>query len=93
MTSAIEALVARANSEEGGPGYHVTATFPDGSVIDAPILEVGPNWMTVAEIEAEPYMVLLADAVKLKINWAPGAAYATGPRFEDVAPPSPSPRM
>jgi hypothetical protein len=93
MTTAIESLIARANAEEGSPGYHVTARFADGSVIDAPYLEVGPNWMTVAEIEAEPFMVLVADATSIRINWSPGEAYATGPRFEDVVPPSPSPRM
>jgi hypothetical protein len=93
MTTAIEALVAQANAEEGSPGYHITATFSDGSVIDAPILRVGPDWMTVSEIQADPYMVLLRDATNLQINWAPGAAYAEGPRFSDVAPSSSAPRM
>ncbi|AOG02903.1 hypothetical protein BSY19_5421 (plasmid) [Bosea sp. RAC05] len=49
-STAIEALVAQANAEEGSPGFHVTARFQDGSVIDAPILDHGPNWMRVAEI-------------------------------------------
>lgn len=91
MTSAIEALVNRANAEPGSPGYHITATFPCGSVIDAPHFEVGPDWMLVDEIGTEPYMVLLQDAVSLKVNWEPGAASANGPRFADVVPPSPAP--
>ena len=47
--------------------------------------------MLVDEIETEPYMVLLQDAVSLKVNWEPGAAYANGPRFADVVPPAPVP--
>ena len=47
--------------------------------------------MLVDEIETEPYMVLLQDAVSLKVNWEPGAAYANGPRFADVVPPAPAP--
>jgi hypothetical protein len=93
MTTAIEALVAQANAEEGSPGYHVTATFADGSVVDAPILRVGPNWMTVDEIQPGPFLVHLEQDTKLEINWAPGAAYAEGPRFSDVAPSSSAPRM
>lgn len=91
MPTAIEVLVNRANAEPGSPGYHITATFPCGSVIDAPHLEVGPDWMLVDEIEAEPYMVPLRDAVSLKINWEPGAAFVNGPRFADVVPPAPAP--
>ena len=47
--------------------------------------------MLVDEIETEPYMVLLQDAVSLKVNWEPGAASANGPRFADVVPPAPAP--
>ena len=91
MPTAIEVLVNRANAEPGSPGYHITATFPCGSVIDAPHFEVGPDWMLVDEIETEPYMVLLQDAVSRKINWDPDAASANGPRFADVVPPAPVP--
>lgn len=79
--TAIEALIARANAEPGCPGYHVTARFPDGSIVDAPYTEVGPDWMTVAELGDEPRMILTKDASSLDVNWSPGQAYAEGPRF------------
>ncbi len=73
-STAIEALVAKANAEDGCPGYHVTARFQDGSVIDAPILDHGPNWMRVAEIVEDGLFVDLTGA-SLSINWTPGPAY------------------
>ena len=85
--TAIEALIDRANAEDGSPGYHVTARFADGSVVDAPYVKVGPNWVLVAELEDEPTMITTGDATELEVNWSPGQAYAEGPRFEHLNAP------
>lgn len=85
--TAIEALIDRANAEEGSPGYHVTARFADGSVVDAPYVDVGPNWMLVDELQEEPTMIQTHDATGLVINWSPGEAYAEGPRFKHLNAP------
>ncbi len=85
--TAIEALIDRANAEPGSPGYHVTARFADGSIVDAPPMEWGADWMLVDELGDEPTMVPTRDATGLEINWEPGQAYAEGPRFEHLNAP------
>ncbi len=80
----IEALVAKANNEPGHPGYHVSATFPDGSYINAPITRVGSNWAAFAELDDDEVLVDLTGAV-ISIDWAPGAAEAMGSRFAHLS--------
>lgn len=81
--SAIEALVERADADENNSGYHIKATFPNGDVLNAPITDVGHNWGAFAELCPDSLVVDLTGAV-LEIDWAPGAAYATGERFAGV---------
>jgi hypothetical protein len=77
----IEALVAKADTEPGKPGYHIDAVFPDGSHVNAPIFRVGANWAAFAELAEEEVMVDMTGAT-ITVDWAPGASVATGPRFD-----------
>jgi hypothetical protein len=79
--SDIERLCAEVDAADGKPGYHVTLKYPDGSVLDAPIEEVGPDWARFAELRDGPLTVDTADA-EISINWQPGPAAAAGPRFD-----------
>lgn len=89
--SAVEALVEKADAEEGHPGYHIHARFPNGDVLNAPHLRVGHNWAAFDELGSDEIVVDLTGAT-LSIDWAPGPAYATGERFKDLAiPASPAP--
>jgi len=85
--TAIETLIESANEDVHGSGFHITARFPDGSIVDAPCLSFGPDWMEVADLEDEPTMIPTGDASSLKVNWDPGKAYAEGPRFEHLDAP------
>lgn len=89
--TAIEALVEKADAEEGRPGYHVQARFPNGDVLNAPHLRVGPNWAAFDELGPDELVVDLTGAT-LSIDWAPGPAYATGERFKDLAAEPVSPK-
>ncbi len=77
----VERLVFEADAKGQGAGYHLTLTFPDGSRLDAPIYEVGPNWAKFAELREAPLMVDTFDAT-IEVNWEPGQAEASGPRFD-----------
>ena len=79
----IEALVEKANNEPGSPGYHVQATLPDGSYVNAPITRVGQNWAAFTELDDEEVLVDLTGAV-ISIDWSPGPARAEGSRFEHL---------
>lgn len=89
--SMIEELVAKANNDEYGSGYHIDAAFPDGSRINAPITKVGSNWASFAEIANDEVLVDLTGAV-ITIDWMPGTAFASGVRFEHLQNPE-SPKM
>lgn len=89
--SMIEELVAKANNDECGSGYHIDAVFPDGSRINAPVTKVGHNWASFCEINDDEVMVDLRGAV-ITIDWLPGTAFATGVRFEHLQHPE-GPKM
>ena len=83
--TAIEALVNQADTTDGHPGYHIRAAFPDGSVIDAPILSHGPNYAVFDEIVEDGLYVDFSGAgASLQIDWLPGPAFAEGPRFDKL---------
>lgn len=84
----IERLCKEADEAEGHPGYHITLTYPDGSRVDAPIIKVGPNWAQLCELRDEPLMVDTTDA-QIEINWSPGPAECSGPRFDYLNAPKP----
>jgi len=82
----IESIVAKADSSPEGAGYHVDAVLSDGSHINAPISQVGPNWASFCEVHTEEVAVDLTGAV-VTIDWSPGASFATGPRFHHLTAP------
>lgn len=82
--TAVEKAWSEANKHEhGGAGFHLTFTFPDGSFVDAPPFEVGPNWARLDELTDGPFMLDVTDA-EVAINWNPGPAQAYGPRFPHI---------
>jgi hypothetical protein len=88
----IEKVVREADAADGHPGYHVTLKYPDGSQLDAPIFDVGPNWARFADLRVLPLMVDTADA-EIEINWSPGPAEASGPRFDYLNALAASPKV
>lgn len=86
--TAIEALVENAENVKDNPDYHVAATFPDGSYINAPILKVGPNWASFGGLGEDAVIVDMTGAV-LEIDWTPGHPLATGERFSNLSSRAP----